>query len=579
MSPTLFQSTSERIRWPIRFKITLPYLILSIVIAIGITILFTRIVLETVDERFNNQLYEAGKLASGAMVTLENRQLETMRLLAYTDGLADAVQNYDVEQLRTLALGIVVNNQVGSVEFLDLSGNLVLSIRQKQSGNNQEYVYVQGGAPIFSDLPIVQKVLAGQSDDAGNKFASYVKIEGMDYFYISGPIKDASKNSVGVILVGTPLVSVVNELRSATLAQVTLYDLSGNVIISTFPEEPMVQPLENSLAQEILAQQDSESYRRNSSRRELASSGLTYGEILGPWETRDGQDLGLLGSAMVENVLITASLPTRGWIAALVFLTVVMVVLIGLNLSTRLTQPLVKLMQASKAVASGNLDVQVPRESNDEIAILASSFNTMVQNLQQSHEEMLETYDSTLEGWAKALELRDKETSGHTVRVTELTLRLARMIHIPEEQIVHVRRGAMLHDIGKMGIPDHILLKPGPLTDEEWVIMRQHPVYAFEMLKKIPYLVPALDIPYSHHERWDGRGYPLQLKGEMIPLAARLFSMVDTWDAVTSDRPYHKRITPMEALKIIRNESGKQFDPALVEVFCVFMETILTEST
>jgi HAMP domain-containing protein len=488
-------------------------------------------------------------------------------------------KNYDVEKLRTLALGIVVNNQVGSVEFLDLSGNLVLAIRQKQAGDNREYVYVSGGAPIFGDWPIVQKVLSGQYDNAGNKFASFVKTDWGDYFYVSGPIKAASGNLAGVILIGMPLSSVVRELRSATLAQVTLYDFTGHVIITTFPESTTIQPLETSLTQKILAQQDSESYRRDSSQRELQSSGLNYGEIMGPWEARDGQDLGLLGTAMAKNALITASLPTRAWIAVLVFLTGMLVVLIGLNLSTRLTRPLLKLMQASKSVALGNLDIQVPHESNDEIAILASSFNTMVQNLQQSHEEMIETYDNTLEGWAKALELRDKETSGHTVRVTDLMAILAHKIGVSEEQLVHIRRGTMLHDIGKMGIPDHILLKPGPLTDEEWAIMRLHPIYAYEMLKNIPYLVPALDIPYGHHERWDGRGYPRQLKGEGIPLAARLFSIVDTWDALTIDRPYHKRITPLEAVRIIRGESGKQFDPALVEVFCGFMDTLLTEPT
>jgi len=304
---------------------------------------------------------------------------------------------------------------------------------------------------------------------------------------------------------------------------------------------------------------------------------LSYGEIIGPWQARDGKDLGLLGTAMVKNVLVTASLPTRGWIAALIFSTAFLVILLGINLSTMLTRPLLKLMSASREVARGNLEVQVPRESNDEIGVVAASFNTMVLNLQQTHDEMVATYDSTLEGWAKALELRDKETSGHTVRVTELMLVLSRRINIPEEELVHIRRGTTLHDIGKMGIPDHILLKPGKLSAEEWEIMRQHPVFAYEMLKKIQYLVPALDIPYCHHERWDGKGYPRQLKGEEIPLSARLFSIIDAWDAMTSDRPYHAKISQQEALQIIRNESDRQFDPALVEVFCDYLESTLSE--
>ena len=577
VNPT--QPNAEQIRWPIRLKITLPYLLLSVVIAIGATILFSRIVLETVDERFSNQLYEAGRLASSAMVSLEERQLETLRLIANTQGLAEALQLYDAERLRTLALGIIVNNQAGNVELLDLSGNLVLAIRQKQAGNSQEYVFVQGGAPVFGDWPIVKQVLTMGTDLAGNKFAAFMQTDWGNYFYISGPIKDPAGNLVGVILVGVPLSSVASELRQATLAQITLFERSGSVLQTTFPDETPVQPVGSNLASSILSQQESGSYRRNYSRRDLTSTGLNYGEIIGPWQARDGQDLGLLGTAMVKNVLVTASLPTRGWIAALIFLTAFLVILLGFNLSTMLTRPLLKLMRASREVAGGNLEVQVPRESNDEIGVVASSFNTMVQNLQQSHDEMVATSESTLEGWAKALELRDKETSGHTVRVTALMLELCRIIQIPEDQLVHIRRGTTLHDIGKMGIPDTILLKPGKLTDEEWIIMRQHPVYAYEMLKKIPYLIPALDIPYCHHERWDGTGYPRQLRGEETPLAARLFSIIDAWDAMTSDRPYHAKISQEEALQIIRRESGKQFDPALVEVFCQYMEAVLAKQS
>lgn len=564
----------ERVRWPIRLKITLPYLLLSIIIAVIITALFWRITLETVDERYSNQLYEAGKLASEAMVTLEDRQLETLRLLANTEGMSAALQQYDSEKLRSLALGIVVNNQAGSVDFLDLGGNLVLGIRQKVEGSNQEYVFVKGGAPVFLDWPIVKNVLTGTTDKAGDKYAAYQATDWGIFFYVSGPIKDSSGKLVGVILVGTPLSSVVAELRAATLAQVTLYDLNGQVLISTYPPNTTVQTLEAGLAQQILTLQNTDSFRRDSSVREISSSGLNYGEILGAWQVRDGLDLGVLGVALVKNVLLTASLPTRRWIILLTFIIVTLVVLLGLNLSAALTRPLLKLMQASRQVASGDLSVKVPTETNDEVAVLAASFNKMIQSLQESHNAMIETYDTTLEGWAKALELRDKETSGHTQRVTDLTVELARRLNLPEDQVVHIRRGAMMHDIGKMGVPDHILLKQGPLTDEEWIIMRKHPAYAFEMLKDISYLHPAMDIPCYHHERWDGDGYPGHLKGESIPLAARLFMIVDTWDALTNDRPYHAKISPQEALKIIQNESGRQFDPALVVLFSEYIESV-----
>jgi putative nucleotidyltransferase with HDIG domain len=166
-----------------------------------------------------------------------------------------------------------------------------------------------------------------------------------------------------------------------------------------------------------------------------------------------------------------------------------------------------------------------------------------------------------------ALDLRDRETEGHTQRVTQLAIHLARELGCSEEELVHIRRGALLHDMGKMGIPDEILQKPGPLTAEEWVIMRKHPLYAYQMLSPIRYLNQALIIPYYHHERWDGSGYPHGLKGDEIPLFARLFAVVDVWDALSSDRPYRKRLPPKEVVQYLEQEAGRLFDPEIVKRF------------
>ncbi len=181
--------------------------------------------------------------------------------------------------------------------------------------------------------------------------------------------------------------------------------------------------------------------------------------------------------------------------------------------------------------------------------------------------ELQEAYDITIAGWARALELRDQETEGHSQRVAEMTVHLAQIMGFSQEELEHIRRGALLHDIGKMGIPDTILLKVGPLTDEEQAVMQKHPHYAYELLKNIAFLHPALDIPRYHHERWDGSGYCEGLKGEQIPLAARIFAVVDVWDALTSDRPY-RQAWPKEKVRIyIVEQSGKHFDPAVVEHF------------
>jgi PAS domain S-box-containing protein/putative nucleotidyltransferase with HDIG domain len=197
----------------------------------------------------------------------------------------------------------------------------------------------------------------------------------------------------------------------------------------------------------------------------------------------------------------------------------------------------------------------------------------LFENIERSHMELMMAYDSTLEGWSRALDLRDKETEGHTQRVTQLTVKLAEKLGIEGQSLVAVRRGALLHDIGKMGVPDRILLKPGPLTDEEWVIMRKHPVYAFEMLSPIQYLKESIDIPYCHHEKWDGSGYPRGLKGEMIPLSARIFAIVDVWDALSSDRPYRKAWPQEKVLRHIREGAGTHFDPRIVEQFIELIES------
>jgi PAS domain S-box-containing protein/putative nucleotidyltransferase with HDIG domain len=205
-------------------------------------------------------------------------------------------------------------------------------------------------------------------------------------------------------------------------------------------------------------------------------------------------------------------------------------------------------------------------------AAIAVDSARLFNDLQSRNSELVLAYETTLEGWSAALDLRDKETEGHTQRVTTMTLELAKVIGATASDLVNIRRGALLHDIGKMGVPDHILLKPDKLTEEEWEKMRMHPVYAYDMLSHIAYLTDALDIPYCHHEKWDGSGYPRGLKGEDIPLAARIFAVVDIYDALTSDRPYRKSWTSEKTLDYIRGLSGAHLDPQVVEAFLSMMQ-------
>ncbi|MBI5352425.1 MAG: PAS domain S-box protein [Chloroflexi bacterium] len=216
--------------------------------------------------------------------------------------------------------------------------------------------------------------------------------------------------------------------------------------------------------------------------------------------------------------------------------------------------------------ALDSINSEMERKQAEEALFEESALNAkMAKELQLA-------YDNTLEGWSHAMDLRDKETEGHTRRVTEMTMLLARSVGMTDEELVHVKRGALLHDMGKMGIPDSILLKPDKLTDEEWIIMRKHPIYARDMLSRIEYLKPALDIPYCHHEKWDGTGYPQGLKKEEIPLPARIFAIADVWDAVSSERPYNGAWPRNKVIEYVKEQSGKYFDPHIVVIFLGLIE-------
>lgn len=558
-----------RVRVSIRLKITLPYLVLAVLLAVGAAYVITQIVFDTIEERFTNQLIEAGKLASEWMVREEQARLETLRELKNAAGVAEAIRTGDAEGLRELAFGITVNRQEEAVEFLDVGGRHVLAMRHRQGGHIEEYDYLTGGNSEFLNWEFVQKVYAGKVDQAGDKYAGLVRAAWGNYFYVSGPVYDHDGDFVGVILVGKTLPSLLQEMRRKTLAHITLYDFDGQVMATTFIDQPRLAQEE---AESVLKSQDEGALKRNlEDVRDVNVANIDYAEILGPWEARYDADLGVLGAALVRNFYVNPSVPTRIQISLLVAFTLLLVVLMGVNLARYITQPLLGLVRASTEVAHGNLSVQVDPESGDEVAVLAESFNQMVKNLHKSKMDLIQAYDTTLEGWARAVELREKETGEHTRRVAEMTVRLAEVMGISEEEIPRVWRGALLHDIGKIGIPDAILLKPGKLDDEEWKIMRKHPEYAYEMIWQIEFLRPAIDIPYCHHEKWDGSGYPRGLTGEDIPLAARIFAVVDVWDALTSDRPYRKAMPRAQVLDIIQKDSGSHFDPQVVDAFMAMM--------
>jgi adenylate cyclase len=547
----------KKILFPIRFKLTLPFLLLALVFTLAVSYLTTRIVFDTVEERFTNQLIEAGKLSSEWMVTEENRLLNSLRLVSNTSGISDNIQAGNAEKLRELTLPVAVNNQEEALILLDKQGISVLSMYHLDGGNPEDYEF-SSNESIYSSHEIVQSVAQEEFDQFGDKFAGVIDTPLGSYFFLSGPVYH-NGGLAGMILVGKSLQTLTSEMREATLAQTTIYNPSGKMLSTTF-----FSPRNLTLftPEDIFDGQDEISYYQT-----FTQAGIDYTEILGPWEVRGGSDIGLIGSAIPQNYLVNTSWITRAQIFIALAVFILLIILIGSQLARRISQPITKLACASEEIAEGNLMVSFPLEGSDEITVLKESFNKMVQSLRESKHQIIEAYDSSLEGWSRALTLRDHQTDEHSHRVVKMTLEMASKLKIPRDELIQIKRGALLHDIGKVGIPDNILLKPGELDDWEWEIMKKHPVLAFEMLQPIDFLQKSLEIPLYHHEKWDGSGYPYGLKAKEIPLSARIFAVVDVYDALLTDRPYRKAWSRNQALQYISNNKGTHFDPEIVDIF------------
>ena len=566
-----------KVRFPIRMKVTLPYLFLALIIAMLGAYIVTRIVFDTIEERFTNQLIETGKMASEWIVREEEKLLETLRLLAHTEGAAEALMAEDAETLREISFPLLLNYSVDALEIIDTTGRSILSLRHREGGRIEEYD-VSRDSTYFQGLPITERILNGQADNFGDKFAGIESAPWGNYLYVSGPIYNQEQELVGMILVGDSLAGIAQGIREATLSQVTIYNLEGQEITSTFLDSR--PDINEETIEKIVSRQDTESYLQ-----EISATNISYKEILAPLEVRSGDDVGLIGTSLAQTFLVQASSVTRLQIFAFATTAFLFIIAIGVFVADRFTKPLLKVVRASSEVAAGNLEVTITPTGEDEITSLTHSFNKMVASLQksktdlvQAHQDTIEAYDRTIEGWCKALELRDDVTEGHTQRVTDMTVSIAYEMGFNDEQLVHIRRGALMHDIGKMAIPDSILKKPGSLNDREWQVMRNHPNYAFEMLHRIAFLKPALTIPYCHHEKWDGTGYPRGLKEEEIPLEARIFAIVDVWDALRSKRPYRAALPVAEVLRMIKKEKGAHFDPGVVDVFLSIVDKHFLEA-
>ncbi|MEX1247453.1 MAG: HD domain-containing phosphohydrolase [Anaerolineales bacterium] len=557
------------IRWRrpnILTQITFPYIILAIIIVTGGAFLLTRVVEGSVEERFTNQLIDTARLAKEAMVRREDRMLEALRLISFTQGVDTALQAHQTSSLPGLVLPVAFNAEIEAVVLITRDGKTLLS--RYLDGTNQTYEELVVSTP-YDELNFVNYVLAGRTDQLGDKFSGWLQTEVGDYIFIAGPVKESNGVLVGAVLIGHSMESLTRELREETLGHLAFYTADGDKLVSTLPGSPT---LETDQAETVLARQEEGTFQR-----EIDASGTSYTELLTPLELRSGQDIGVMGVALANQVLVQTGQLTRDNLVLVMGAALALVVVVGTIVAGRITRPIRDLRDAALKVSGGNLDVKVSQAGGDEVGVLTQSFNEMVVNLSRSKQDLLDTYDETIEGWARALDMRDHETEDHSRRVAEMTVRLGKQLGIAGEQLKMLYRGALLHDIGKMAVSDKILLKPKRLTAKETKEMHKHPQHAKQLLEQIAFLKPAIDIPYCHHEKWDGSGYPQGLKGEQIPLLARIFSVVDAWDAMTSDRVYRKAASLPEALDELRAGKGKHFEPKVVDAFLEMLGGMLKE--
>jgi len=548
----------------IRTRVTLPFVALAVIIAAGGGYLVSQVALNSLEERFTNQL-TAGRLVAGdSMVGIENELLGTLRLISHTDGLAEVVRTRSAARIAPLIFPLVFNSGEDAVLVLDRRGRPLVAFALSESTGEYDLVNTDEN---MSDLPFVSKVLRQQVDDLGDKYSGVASTRGTTSFFVAGPVQDETGSFLGAVLVGRSLSTIVMQLRDATLAQVTIYDLTLAPLTSSFQLAPI---LPHEAPEQLLAAVDGQGLYRD-----LQVQGANYTELVSPWRARQDDKMGAIGVALPTAALARTGGATRVNITALTILGILLAALLGISASRPIAGRISSLGRAATQVAGGDLDVKVSDSGTDEVAQLSRSFNDMVARFSRTEKNMIAAYDRTVEGWSTTLEMRDPSDAGHTTRVADMSVILARAMNFDPQMVDHLRRGALLHDIGNMAISDPILFKPGHLSDAEWVIVKQHPLFAREILYKIEFLVFAMDVPVFHHERWDGSGYPYGISGEMIPRAARVFAVVDVWDALTSARPYRAAWSAQSAFEYVSDNSGILFDPHAVRAFQGNYEQIL----
>lgn len=526
-------SFRARIRW----KILGPYLVLALLLAALATFLVTRVVSGSLEERFTNQLVEAGRVAGDNVVRTERGHLEIVRTVTFTEGIEEAVLNADHADLERIVLPIAANNAAEAVYILDQTGAPLYAAALTDL-TQLTYSPIPEAAARLATTTVAPSALTGEVGDRGDKFAAIVETASGPQLVTAGPIY-AGDEIIGVVAISSSIGSLLASIKQQTFSDVTVYADDGVVLASTFvidDDSPIAAANPSVATPEGSGLRDSQ-----------ILAGRPYQFLYAPMYVR-GEAIGALSVALPTTFVTSAGQTTRTQMATLFGLATLAVLLVGLALARVITAPLNRLVRAAGAVTAGDLTARSGVTGRDEIGTLATTFDSMTERLQRQHL-------GTIRAMVSAIDARDPYTRGHSVRVGHLSVELGHGFGLSEGELQHLQIGGYLHDIGKIGVRDSVLLKPGQLTAEERAMIEEHPRVGLEILESVLLPDEVLAVVGQHHERLDGTGYPFALSADELTLFPRIAAVADVYDALTTDRPYRDGMSINQSLKILVREA------------------------
>ena len=526
-------------RRPLRQQIIVPFLLLLVFVAVVGVAALTYQATSAGMTGFDQSLIRASVQANDRLATIEAGRLNDLRALAATPGLAAAVASSDRLRLSEVFAADVATAREARVviRILDAQGNGVLAIPDDSP------------PAAYAGLAAIRQVLTGTNDGRGDKYLAVMRERSGSVVYFTAPIRDPNRHVIGAVLLGESINDIAAQIGRTDAGRLFFYGLDG-------------QPLEGSLP--VLSRDVRQSVTSDQLMRVSATvNGRTYAVAVTDWWMR-GERFGYLGVGRPADGVVDSVFTLRIILLFVFGGTALVVLVVGGLLARRISQPLERLVSSMRMVADSDLSDRASAGHGDEIGYLTSSFSEMTASLEAKTKALETTSFASIDALARAIDARDPYTYGHSARVARLSFEIADEMGLPADQLIALGRASLLHDIGKIGVEDRVLRKPGPLDKRETAAMREHPVIGYEMLRGLHFLESSLEGVRHHHEHWDGSGYPDGVKGENIPLAVRILTVADSLDALTSDRPYRVAMSFRAAVRTIESEAGYQFDPAVI---------------